>query len=550
MTDNFERFSNGIANDFLQSVVFIDDKAYSAVDGADVQHDFDAQEITRSFASNKKICSVFQPEQEEDIQLFSDIATKADVTVLDWQIIINQQPDAISADSADSADDEEDAEEDDIRGIYTKNIIGNLLSSASSQNSLKLILVYTGETNLANIAVEILADLNDRQITGFYLSEEDDCCVVSKSCKILIRAKSNGGDGRGRHNPALRDKEVTYQQLPEFINNEFSKMTNGLLSNFTLQALTVIRKNFFQILNVFSKKLDAAYLTHKSLLPNINDANELLVELLGDTFTSILRAEKLHNIINQEVVEQWIEHYIDDEQRQKLDTSGNPTGQFFNRNKDILKSLLVSSDDVKKKITDALVASGISATNAKKNYKKYAFSLFHQNGEDESVNKDFALLCQHKNLIKFDAHTPILSLGTVVQSSNDEGTYYVCIQQRCASVRVDDSTARRFLFLSLSVIEGSGKFDFLTPGGQKLKLDKSIYDMRTVKFSGSDDGTVKVTTNSEGMYFLPYYHSEEMTEKFQFIFELKDLYSQRIVAQYSSSLSEVGLDEPEWVRLS
>ncbi|WP_409440245.1 response regulator receiver domain [Psychromonas sp. GE-S-Ul-11] len=544
MTDNFQSLSNEIAKDFLQSVVFIDDKAYSAVDGADTQHDFDAKTITRGFASNHKICSVFQPEKEADIQLFSDIAAKADVTVLDWQIIIQNSTELSATES------DEDDDDDDIRGSYTKCIIRNLLGSPSKLNSLKLILVYTGETDLNNIATEILSYLTTQEISGFSLSGDDDCCVVSGSCKILVRAKSNGGNGRGTHNPALRDKEVTYQQLPEFINNEFAKMTNGLLSNFTLKALTVIRKNFFQVLNIFSKKLDAAYLTHKSLLPNINDANELLVELLGDTFTSILRVENLSSSINTEVIELWIEQYIEEEERAKLDNSGKPTAENFSRDKDILKSLLVSSEDVKQKIINALISKGISANSAKNNYKKYAFSLFHESGEDESLNRDFALLCQHKDLIKYDNHTPVLTLGTVVKSNNEEGSYYVCIQQRCDSVRVDEQQARRFLFLSLSIVNQDSKFDFITPGGDKLKLGKSIYDMRTVKFSGSSEGTVKAEDESEKMYFVPFYYSEELTEKFEFIFELKDLYAQRIVVQYSSSLSRVGLDEPEWIRLS
>ncbi len=545
MTDNFQSLSNKIANNFLQSVVFIDDKAYSNVDDADISHDFDAQAITRGFAYNRKICSIFQPESEEDIQLFSDIAAKADITVLDWQIILQQQT---LSDSEVVEDDEEDADEDDIRGFYTKDIISKLLSSPSNQNSLKLILVYTGNTDLTNIATEILGHLNDKKITGFVISSKDDCCVISNSCKILVRAKSNGGSGRGRHNSALKDKEVSYQELPEFINNEFSKMTNGLLSNFTLQALTVIRKNFFQILNVFSKKMDAAYLTHKSLLPNINDANELLVELLGDTFTSVLRAENLNNSINQEVVEQWIEHYIEDEERPKLDNSGNSSDEMFMRDKTILKSLLVSSTDVKKKIIDILVDNNISTKSAKNNYKKYAFSLFHRQGEDERVNKDFSLLCQRKDLVKYDNHVPILSLGTVVKSCQDS-SYYVCIQQRCDSVRVGEKENRRFLFLTLTQIEGGNKFDFLTPNGQKLKLDKSTYDMRTIKFFGSTDGTVKATNIEDGICFISSYDSDSAPEKFEFIFELKELYAQRIVEQYSSSLSRVGVDEPEWIRL-
>jgi len=547
MTDNFQSLSNEIANDFLQSVVFIDDKAYSLVDDADIPHDFDAQAITRGFANNRKISSIFQPESEEDIQLFSDIAAKADITVLDWQIIIQQDKEIDS--EVVEEDGEEDADVDDIRGYYTKIIISKLLSSASNRNSLKLILVYTGDTDLTNIATEILDHLNDNQINGFCISADDDCSVVSKSCRILVRAKSNGGNGRGKHNPDLKNKEVSYQDLPDFINSEFSKMTNGLLSNFTLQALTVIRGNFFQILNVFSKKMDAAYLTHKSLLSNISDANELLVELLGDTFTSILRAKNLNHNISQKIVEQWIEHYIEDEQRPKLDNSGNPTNDMFNRSKELLKSLLVSSLNVEEKFIRILQNSGFSKKAAKNNYKKYAFSLFHPQGEDETENRDFALLCQHKDLVKYDNYSPMLTLGTVIKSTLDLGSFYVCIQQRCDSLRIGEQENRRFLFLTLALVEENKKFDFLTPDGLKLKLDKSTYDMRTIKFFGSTEGTVRAVNENGSVYFIPSYYSDSAPEKLEFIFELKELYAQRIVEQYSSKLSRVGLDEPEWIRL-
>jgi hypothetical protein len=544
MTHNFESLSNEIANDFIQSVVFIDDKAYSATDDADIQHNFDVQAITRSFAHNKKICSVFQPESAEDISMFSEIAEKADIAILDWQIIIQQQS---AADS--NEDDEDDAEDDDIRGVYTKTIIRNLLSSVSNQNSLKLIIIYTGETDLSNIAADVLADLSRNQVNGFSIPDDDECSIVSKSCTILVRAKSNGGAGRGTHNPTLLNKEVTYEELPEFINSEFSKLTSGLLSNFTLQALTAVRKNFFQILNVFSKELDAAYLTHKSLLSNVNDANELLVDLLGDTFISILRAENLNNSISESVVSKWIDTYISDEQRPTLDSSGNPTANLFNRNKEILKAVLVSSKDVKQKFIDKLYVNGISNTSAKKNYRKYAFGLFHPQGDGEASNISFSQLCQRKDLIKYEQYSPMLTLGTVVKSSLEQGAYYVCIQQRCDSVRVGEQEKRRFLFLSLSIADGNKSFDFITPTGQKLKLDSSTFNVRTIKFHGSQGGTVHAT-NGESMYFEPAYFADEAPEKFEYIFELKDLYAQRVVEQYSSLLSRVGLDEPEWVRLS
>jgi len=284
MTDDFQSLSNEIANDFIQSIVFIDDKAYST--GEDQNHEFDAHAITKAFSKDKKICAIYKPESKSDIRMFSQIAEKADVTVIDWQIILSEHN--IPVESL------EEDDNDEIKGIYTKKIISDLLSSQSNQNSLKLIIIYTGDSNLTEIAIEINEHIKQSGIKKFTIDEGDPCCVFSNSCRILVVTKSNGGAGRQKHNPSMIKNEVTYDELPKYISTEFTKMTNGLLSNFALQSLTVIRKNFHQILNIFSKELDTAYLTHQSLLQTTDDANELLVELLGDTFTSILRYQNIH----------------------------------------------------------------------------------------------------------------------------------------------------------------------------------------------------------------------------------------------------------------
>ncbi len=177
---------------------------------------------------------------------------------------------------------------------------------------------------------------------------------------------------------------------------------------------------------------------------------------------------------------------------------------------------------------------------------KYATTLFTEFDMIDSVNKKFANLCYHRSAIFSPEHLPFLSLGTVVKSTSGNGCYYICIQQRCDSVRINDGECRRFLFISLDQVEDGG-FNFLTPDGVKLKINKSTYSLRTVKFSGTRGvALAKITDNKK--YFEPTYYSPEHLERFEFIVELKELYAQQIVEEYSSSLSRVGLDEPEWVR--
>lgn len=114
----------------------------------------------------------------------------------------------------------------------------------------------------------------------------------------MVISKSNGGTGR-THLPALAQKIKTYDELPDFISLQFTEMTSGLLSNFAMESLAEIRRNFHHILTLFSKDLDAAYLAHQTLLPNTFDANELLVQLLSDTFSSIIRYKNLNHYIDE-----------------------------------------------------------------------------------------------------------------------------------------------------------------------------------------------------------------------------------------------------------
>ena len=162
----------------------------------------------------------------------------------------------------------------------------------------------------------------------------------------------------------------------------------------------------------------------------------------------------------------------------------------------------------------------------------------------EEINKEFAILSHHKNLYSPMSYVPVLSLGTVVNSKRG---YYVCVQQRCDSVRVMDGEERRFLFIPLTEIEEGKPFHLVTPDGINLKVDNKSYSLRTIKFSGDQDGLVK-GIEIDGQFCFKQKYQEEEDEIFNWVFDLKDLHAQRIISNYSSQLSRVGLDESEWLR--
>ncbi len=530
MSDTFFEKSKEIANDFIQSIVFLDDRAYKGIDEAKPKNDFDVFKVSQVFAIEKKICAVYQPESEKDIEDFKIISQKADVLVLDWEINF---PKIVSADN------EEEDDDDEPRGIYTKQIIKNsVFDSQQAQKSLKLILVYTGDVSiLESIVEEIHIEVFDSSDT--YILNKHNCSIQSSEVKILVRAKK-AEISNISNKEKYESKMVSYDELPSFILDEFTKMTSGLLSNFALMSLTTLRKNSSKILGLFSKEMDSAYLGHKAIIPKQEDAEDLLIELFGDSVKDLLFYFNINAKLREELIESWIEETIKEEEY-KIEK--NPFKRTIELTKDLLKS---SEEDVKKRF-DSLLGSSLS--NKEKdtliNNSTYLYTNSENRNESESKDKMFSKLTHHKSLFIPKNIPPKLSLGTLVKSNKND-IYYICIQQKCDSIRIKSGNERKFLFIPLNVSED--KFDILTPDGIKLKKIKSSYAIRTIKFVCLDESGVISAIKEGDKFMFKQKYKEPEDEQFEWILDLKDLHSQRIIIEYTSQLSRVGLDESEWHR--
>jgi len=544
MSNPFFEKSREIANDFLQSIVFIDDKAYSGVTEEDPNHDFDAQKVSIAFAKEKKVCGVYQPKTKEDIENFKSIIKKADVVILDWKIILSEN----EMEDLDADDD------DDPRGIYTLDILKNIVQDISqNKESLKLIIVYTGETDLNDITNQIF----DKLIVTKQDLVKESCQVSSNNIKILIRAKSSVGDdeidNKFNHLVGLNDKIIKYKDLPSFVVDEFTLMTNGLLSNFALLSLTVLRENSSKLLALFSKEMDSAFLSHKTLLPNQDDAEDLLIELLADTMSNLLFYNKSNEIIRP-LIDDWIRINVNEENKDLLKKDGSQQNPIekYNRTHEVLIDLIHSSNkDIEKRYIEIFTTKAKVSKNKSSDYYKYISLnntlLFLNNTEvakKQNIDQNFSILTHHKSLFLPNSTIPKLTLGTVIKSTNIPDSYYICIQQKCDSVRIPKDEERKFLFIPLTVSDS--KFDIITPDGIKLKRIKDSFSIRTIKFACKDDkGVIKAEQEVDGSFVFKQKYEDE---HFKWVLELKDLHSQRIIIEYTSQLSRVGLDESEWHR--
>lgn len=540
----FEK-SKEIADNYLQSIVFLDDKAFEnniVTTQENNQHAFDSSKISKVFAQKKKICAVYKPLIESDIDNFKEISKKADVVIIDWLITLQNSDDA----NTNLMDDEEI---DDPRGQYTKKVIKELIEFSGS-DSLKLVLIYTGEDILDEITLNIFKDISQWNQT--FKLNENNCEVYSTNIRVLVRGKySEDNELRFRQRPHLLSKTLTYEELPAFILNEFTLMTSGLLSNFALFSLTQIRNNSHKILSLFSKELDPAYLSHKSLLPHGDDAEQILYHLLKDSIGDLLFYCNTGKVLSQELINDWIDCFIKNENipaRNKKGNQFNPNIDF-KRDKQLLNSILFSGETNVEKKFASLFKKMIPKEQQEPflSYLSNSSTILFLNREEfereDFCNKQFAKLTHHKSLFLPSNTPPVLTLGSIIKSS-DKDDYYICIQQKCDSLRIKRNDIRKFLFLPLSKVDND-RFDLVTHDGVKLKLEKKSFALKTMKFKcDTDKGVILGRRNDTGKYIFKDIYDEE----FEWILDLKDLHSQRIVTEYASELSRIGLDESEWLR--
>ena len=142
MADRFIEQSKEIANNFIQNIVFIDDKAYK---NDMTNNAFSALDVSNVFARSGKICAVYAPKSISDVNSYNTILNKADVVILDWYLDIEKEENQVE-------DPDADADNDDPRGEFTLKLISDLLSQTGM---LKLLIVYTGETDLFEITNSI-----------------------------------------------------------------------------------------------------------------------------------------------------------------------------------------------------------------------------------------------------------------------------------------------------------------------------------------------------------------------------------------------------------
>ena len=557
LPNTVSEYSQYAAQQFLQTVVFIDDQIYKRKSGAvhesskltapqqrkkvsktskqqsvvsppvDIEDneelgEYSPYDVVTSFAKKQIICSLYQPKKRAKVTQESDIfplCKAADVVIIDWNL-----------------NDTGEKALELIDGLITQAVV-------DVPEQLRLILVYTLEYNLQSIAnrvyEKVVASIGEQFVP---LPEENGLAFHTGNSRISILGKPT----RERLDTP-QEHIVEEKDLANVVVNEFAKLTSGLLHAASLLGLAEIRKNSRKILSKFNSSLDSAFLTHRALSLPDEDAANHLIPLLISEIEAVLK-DKLHDpIISKSLIEDWCS---------KVWKPGTHVVELLGKQADpikiatdfCLKGKEMRQDHISVPLIKQSISNKGEWNNDRRKFRDITSLL--TDTKESIANHEFSRLMSSRTFYGKGAKS--LQLGTIVYllGKNDSKTFLLCLMPICDSVRL--SEPRKFVFVELEESEQNGdskaSIALMLSANSPLELiykpksyitfisefhpDKSLKQVLTKK---SDNG-IEIFKDVEGREFI-------------WVDQLKTAHAQRAVEQFARELSRVGLTESEWQRL-
>ena len=543
----FFKYSKQIAEKFLQSTVVIDDRAIFPGPGAEPvadkmappvkrpptgrpveekkahiakpgkatiseeQRHLDAKKVVDGFAARGIVCSVIKPYKDERgalLEYIYRLASNADVIVIDW--VMQKDDGELALD------------------LMKQIVTGDL----SGRAPLRLIAIYTIDPDVERIPERIKTFLEQSGIPSISLTEEDPFTIKIGPIRIVVLSKP----GTDIPQEALI-QQVSFEDLANRLTTEFTDMTAGLISNVVIDSLAELRANCHKIIATFSADLDAPYLTHRTLSPNPEDAEDHIVALIGAELSTLLEEREVRKRANIDAIKYWIENKRPGSATFVLNAHGS-TCELTKENVIQLLEKGISNVD-RSDYSGRLSRTDFQSPHAIKLSKMYHCDDM----SSENLDERFAELFTLKSF--YGKPNPRLNLGTIIKAINSN-IHYICIQPRCDCVRITQDTD--FVFLPLTIETGSGKFNIVIKDNDsyvRFKTNKRINSITLIKFPANSQGSDAIVASEDAG---SYYFQDTKRVKYKWIGELRGDQALRLSNEFSSELSRVGLNESEWLR--
>jgi len=469
----------------------------------------DAQQVINSFARKKIICSVIKPSQNNHLpEMIHNLASGADIIVIDW-----------------------DLNEQEEKGATALEILKSVAEQAlNSPSQLRLFAIYTGEPAIAQIPNAVKDYLEQNPKIEVQV-EKDNFTLMLQSIRIVILAKPDTNIPE-----TYADRKVDFDDLADRVTSEFAVMTAGLVSNVVVEAFAHLRQNTFRILGRFGQRHDTPYLTHRFLQETPEDAEDHLVSLLAEEIRAILDEARIGTQAGVGPIAKWLK-------AQEIDEIEPFTGKKLDR--EILLSLARNGISGLEDMTEQ---NKLSNKEKNKLYKELTTALSAHRDDGQQLDAEFATLTSMRSF--YEDSTRTLCLGTIIKSSYND-RYYLCLQPVCDSVRLKE--ARLFPFVTLDAKSADDKFGIVIvrEGDEKLSTvylqpQTKPHQLQLITFAPQDGHDRIQTSKNSNTYVFTNIDGIE----FEWVGELRNEHAMRIVHEFVTNMSRIGLNESEWLRLS
>jgi hypothetical protein len=485
----------------------------------------DAAAVSRSFAKSGLVCSILRPTGAEKLEDEIVLASAhADIVVLDWHM-------------------------DDSGTLATKVILRLVKLDKAAGGRLRLIVIYTGKTQLAPIRDEIVA------AHSAFGKVDDTVNLVLESTKVILLTKLESG-------AELQEGElaVAPEHLPDRLILEFAKFAGGLLPNATLAAIAGLRRHTHRVLARFDKNLDGPFLTHRTLLPTPGDAEQFAADLiLAELDAQVPIDAIVGEYLGADNVREYLEHRMEGtlQPALMLDRDANQVDPLdLVRACRLVEEGFRSLGDQMPRLA-ALVGRQDNVGQFKEGLKKeFHERLYRLANQDLAKSRNDHARFAERSMLKCDASSvrpgrqdtyPKLRLGSLLKGA--EG-YWICLTPYCDSGRIPAEGGR---FLLAQLDENDRQFELVVPDGnesRKLALGKKRTNLVSYWFLPDDKENVVASIEGADAIF------ESVADRppgaaamrFAWLGELKSMHAVRFIQGFAANLARVGLDDFEWQR--
>jgi hypothetical protein len=443
-------------------------------------HPLRSKALVETFAGLGVVCGVLQPSDpvgDPVDDVLTQAVSRADVVILDWHL--NQDG-----------------------GERALGYISRILEEDSQR--LRLVVIYTGESALADIARRVAKEL------GATYSEENPFVVVHGATRLAVFAKEVARDQGA--DPA---RVLAEEQLPDQLVKEFAWANQGIVPAATMQALAAMRRNAHRMLLALGPELDVGFLGHRMLLPDPEDAEDHLLGLIVSEMESIVLDDlETRSIAGTAGAFAWLEQNIEaGDQRQ-------PTRVELGR--------AVTEGFGKAKGT----APGLGAFN-----KQTVTAALGDAEAGVRSGRDFAMRMTLRT--SYERPPKRLTFGCLLRDAMDR--YWLCYQPACDALRLNEATP--FPLLPCQIVTGDRYHLVVCDQDveRRLTLDRKPRRLWMVRFAPDADQRC-VIADSSGVF------QSVNDGNFVLVSRLKPGITQQEAHGMGHAFSRPGIDAPEFLR--